>query len=47
LCWVFIVEHRISVVVVGRGYFFIAVLGLLIGVVSLFAEHRLQVHRLQ
>ena len=42
LYWVFIAEHGLSLVSAGRSYSLAAVGGLLIVVVSLVAEHRLQ-----
>ena len=40
-CWLFIAMQGLSLVAVSRGYFLVAVLGLLIGLVSLVVEHRL------
>ena len=40
LHWVFVAAHRLSVVVASRGYYLVAVHGLLIAVASLVVEHR-------
>ena len=40
LYWVFVAAHRLSVVVASRGYYLVAVHGLLIAVASLVVEHR-------
>ena len=39
LHWVFVAAHRLSVVVASRGYYLVAVHGLLIAVASLVVEH--------
>ena len=41
VCWVFVAAHRLSVVVVSRGYSLAAVCALLIVLASLAEEHRL------
>ena len=42
LCWVFLAEHSLSLVLVSRGYSLVEVHWLLILVASLIAEHGLQ-----
>ena len=46
VCWVFVDEHRLSLVVASGGYSLVSVRGLLITVASLVVEHRLKAHRL-
>ena len=41
LCWVFVAACRLFLVGMSRGYFLVAVHGLLIAVASLAAEHGL------
>ena len=45
LFWVFVAAHRLSLVVMSRGYSLLGLLKLLVAVASLVAERR--VHRLQ
>ena len=47
LCWVFVAAYRLFLIGVSRGYFLVAVHGLLIAVASLAAEHGLQVSQVQ
>ena len=47
MCWVFVAEHRLSLVVASGDYSLVSVQGLLITVASLVVEHRLKAHRLQ